>query len=359
MHQIPFWRSSFGEEEIAQIANSIRNGHISQGTVTEEFEQQIGDTLNVPYVVVTTSGSMALLMACIAAGIGPGDEVIVPNRTWIATAHAPLLLGAKVTFIDVKVNVPIMDASLIEQKIKPQTKAIMPVHLNGHSVDMKVVNRIAKENDLIIIEDAAQAFCSKNKSGFLGCQSFAGCFSLSIAKLISTGQGGFVVTKDKDTYGKLRLIRTHGVSSLFEVSYAMMGLNFKFTDILASIGIEQIKLISKRIIRYKTIYDKYALGISNLPFLKLIPVDVESGEIPIYIEVLCHKREKLVDYLANNGIQTKLFYPDLDTAVYFDCTEDFPNSRLFASQGLMLPSGPDQPLEDVDTVIEILKAFGV
>ena len=359
MHKIPFWRSCFGEEEIANIANSMRKEYISQGPITEEFEQQISELLNVPYVVVTTSGSMALLMACIAAGIGPDDEVIIPNRTWVATAHAPLILGAKIIFTDVKAKIPIMDPSLIEQKITLKTKAIMPVHLNGRSVDMQVVNRIAKENDLIIIEDAAQAFLSKNKSNFLGCQSFAGCFSLGIAKLISTGQGGFVVTEDKDVYEKMRLIRTHGVSSLFEASYAMMGLNFKFTDILASIGIEQIKRIPKRINRCITIYEKYSSGIDKLSFLKLIPVDIKSDEIPIYVEVLCHNRDRLAIYLADNGIETKLFYPDLDTADYFNCTENFPNSRVFASQGLMLPSGPDQPLENIDYVIDTLNDFEV
>ena len=357
MNQIPFWRSSFGEQEIVQITNSIRNERISQGPITEEFENQIADLLDVPYVVVTTSGSTALLIACIAAGIGPGDEVIIPNRTWIATAHAPLLLGAKVIFTDVKPNIPIMDTSLIQKKITSQTKAIMPVHLNGRSVNMEIVNQIAKENDLVVIEDAAQAFLSKNKSTFLGCQSFAGCFSLGIAKLISTGQGGFLVLRDKKVYEKIKLIRTHGVSSLFDASYSMLGSNFKFTDLLASIGIEQIKRIPKRIINYNKIYTKYSLAISKLPFLKLIPVDIESGEIPIYIEVLCDERDKFVKFLSDNAIETKLFYPDLDTANYITCNDDFPNSRLFSKYGLMLPSGPDQLSEDIDKVIETMKKF--
>src|SRR5437773_288088 len=175
---ISWWRTQFGEEEIRLITEAIANEHISQGPVTADFERRVGETLGVPYVVATTSGSMAILMSLMAAGVGPGDEVIVPNRTWIATAHAPLLLGAKAVLIDVVKDGLVMDVGQLEQKITPRTKAIIPVHLNGRSVNMKEVNRIAGKRSIKVVEDAAQAFCSRNADGFLGIQSFAGCFSL-------------------------------------------------------------------------------------------------------------------------------------------------------------------------------------
>lgn len=354
---ISWWRTQFGEEEIKHMADSIRHEHLSQGPVTTEFEHQISDILDIPYVTATTSGSMAILMALIAAGIRPGDEVIVPNRTWIATAHAPLLLGAKVVMVDVEAYCPIMDVTQIEQNITPRTKAIIPVHLNGRSVNMDEVNRIAKEHDLLVIEDAAQAFCSTNKNGFLGCQSLAGSFSLSLAKLISTGQGGFVVTRNEEIYARLNLMRTHGVDDLINSSYTKMGFNFRFTDILASIGIEQLKRLPRHIERVKAIYEKYASVMDELPFLKFIPVNIEAGEIPIYVEVLCLYRDELIKYLVSNGIQARPFYPDLDTAGYLGCSREFPNSRKFGEKGLFLPCGPNQSLDIIDRVIEILKSF--
>ncbi|EMO01401.1 aminotransferase class I/II-fold pyridoxal phosphate-dependent enzyme, partial [Leptospira interrogans] len=142
---ILWWKTSFGEEELNRIAESFRNKNISQGKVTEEFEQKLSEFLGIKYVVATSSGSAALLLSLMAIGIRPGDEVIVPNRTWIATAHAPYLLGAKIVLVDVELNRPILDVSKVEEQINSKTKAIIPVHMNGRSVHMEQLNAIAKK----------------------------------------------------------------------------------------------------------------------------------------------------------------------------------------------------------------------
>ena len=357
MAEISWWRTSFGEEEASQIASAIAHEHISQGPVTAKFESGLAELLGIPYVVATTSGSMALLVALWAAGIGPGDEVIVPNRTWIATAHAPLLLGAKIVLVDVEEERPIMDVTQIESAITPHTKAIIPVHLNGRSVNMREVNRIAHKYNLFVIEDAAQALGSRNENGLLGTQSDMGCFSLSVAKIIATGQGGFVVTRDESLYHKLVAMRTHGVSDIVNASWTQPGFNFRFTDMLASIGLVQLKRLPERIEKVKAIYTRYLASMADLPFLKFIPVNIEAGEIPIYIELLCPERERLIQFLAERGIQTRPFYPDLNTAPYFKNTGRFPCSEVFGAQGLFLPSGPEQPLTNVDRVVEALHVF--
>ncbi len=357
MDKISWWRTNFGEEEIQQVADSISHECISQGMVTEKFEKEISQLLDIPYVIATTSGSMAILMALMAAGIGHGDEVIVPNRTWIATAHAALLLGAKVVLVDTESERPIMDVTQIEKHLSTRTKAIIPVHLNGRSVNMREVNTIAEKFGLKVIEDAAQAFCSRNGDGFLGCQSFAGCFSLSVAKIISTGQGGFVVTRDKNTYQKLKLMRTHGVSDVINATYTKMGFNFRFTDIQASIGLAQIKRLSDRIKHVKAVYSMYEEAIREIEFLKLIPVNIINGEIPVYVEVLCSDRKGLMKFLASHDIQTRPFYPDLNSAEYLSNDEVFPNAKIFGEQGIFLPCGPNQSLENVKRVIEVLKGW--
>jgi dTDP-4-amino-4,6-dideoxygalactose transaminase len=358
MVRIAWWRTTFGEEEIGRITSAINQEHISQGPVTAEFEKELSGFLGIPYIVATTSGSMALLMSLLSLGIGPGDEVIVPNRTWIATAHAPLILGAKVRFVDVEKDRPIIDVTQIEKALSPHTKAIIPVHLNGRSANMDEINRIGQKYGLHVIEDAAQALGTHNHNGLLGTQSDMGCFSLSVAKIISTGQGGFVVTKEKELYKKLISIRTHGVGDIINASWSQLGFNFRFTDILASIGLVQLKKLSARIEKVKSIYLQYAEAMPELPFLKLIPVNVDAGEIPIYIEVLCPNRDRLIQFLAERGIQTRPFYPDLNMATYFKDNGRFPCSEIFGMQGLFLPCGPEQPMENIYSVLDALYEFG-
>ncbi len=354
---IPWWRTSFGEEESNGLADAVANEHISQGTVTAQFESQIASALEVPYCVATTSGSTALLMALMALGIGRDDEVIVPNRTWIATAHAALMLGAKVVMVDVQSDFPTMDVSQLRQKITRRTKAILPVHLNGRAVDMDEIHAIAREYGLCVIEDAAQALFAKNHNGFLGTQSDAGCFSLSIAKLISTGQGGIVATRSQVTYDKLKLIRSHGVADVVEATYTGMGFNFKFTDLQASFGLAQLSKVSSRIAQVLAVYDKYEKALDEFPFVRLLPVDYSKGEVPLYIEVLCDERQRLVEFLRERGIQTRPFYPDLHLAPHLKVTGNFPNSKVFSEQGLFLPCGPAQSFENIDRVIEALRHY--
>jgi perosamine synthetase len=358
MELVPWWITRIGKVEISSVAESIRSGHISQGPVTEELEARMAELLDVPYVLATTSCSVALLMALMALGIKKDDEVIVPNRTWIATAHAPLILGAKVVLVDVTPELPIMDVSSVKKSITGRTRAIMPVHLCGRSVDMEAVGEIARENGLYVIEDAAQALFSRNSRGFLGTQSNVGCFSLGMTKLISTGQGGIVVTRDREIYEKIKKIRNHGVTNNFYPVFSQVGCNFRITDLQASLGIPQLSRLKKRLAHIKSIYERYADGIKELPYLKIIPVAVSHGEIPIYVEVMSNERKKLIDFLTSRGIEIRPFLPNLCSAPYLECNDDFPNSKAFNDQGLFLPCGPDQPMRNVDRVIETLHLYG-
>jgi dTDP-4-amino-4,6-dideoxygalactose transaminase len=179
---------------------------------------------------------MALTMSLLTLGIGPGDEVIVPNRTFMATAHAALILGAKVRLVDVLPDRPLLDVAQVEAAITPRTKAVLAVHLNGRAVDMPALKALAPRHNLKVVEDAAQAFLSKGSFGWLGAQSDFGCFSLGMTKLVSTGQGGFVVTRDESLYHRMRRVQCHGVVDTLIDTYEMLGSNFKFNDVLASIG---------------------------------------------------------------------------------------------------------------------------
>ena len=357
MHNISWWRTSLGEDEISGITSAINNECISQGPLTLEFEKKITELLNVPYAVATTSGSVALLMALMALGIGRDDEVIVPNRTWVATAHAGLLLGAKIVLVDVLPDIPIMDVSQIRAKITSRTKAIIPVHLNGRSVNMAELNQLGREFNIPIVEDACQALFSRNSSGFLGTQSDIGCFSLGVTKLLTTGQGGLLVTKQKHLYEKLLSVRNHGVVDNFTDTWNGLGCNFKFTDILAALGLAQLSKATQRINHTQKIYTLYKERLAANDCVKLIPVDSDNGELSLFIEVLCNKRGDLVNYLQSKGIQTRPSLPSLHTSNYIGNHGVFPNSELFATSSLFLPCGPSQPLENVVAVLDAINNF--
>ncbi len=357
MDKIPWWRTSFGEPELANIREAVHHERISQGPLTKQFEDQFSQSLGVPYGVAATSGSTSILMALMALGIRAGDEVIVPNRTWIATAHAVLMTGAKAVLADVRSDIPVLDVDTLDSKITPRTKAVIAVHLNGRATDMLQLNRLARKHGLLVIEDACQALYSRTAEGYLGTLSTVGCFSLAVTKLVSTGQGGMVVTKDPQVFEQLSLIRNHGVTDIFTDSWSQMGFNFKFTDLLASFGLAQLQRVVGRLLHINAIYQRYRAAVRDLPFLTPVAIDVAGGEVPLYAEFLCPDRSRLMEYLAGRNIQTRPVPPSLEISGYIENNGDFPNSKRFAEQAIYLPCGPEQPLENVDRVIAALRSF--
>jgi dTDP-4-amino-4,6-dideoxygalactose transaminase len=230
--------------------------------------------------------------------------------------------------------------------------------LNGRAVDMKALRALAKKRKLALVEDACQAMFSRSPLGYLGTLSDAGCFSLGVTKLISTGQGGMVVTRDRRVYERLKLVRNHGVADTFQADYTMRGFNFKFTDLQAAVGLVQLGRVKARLAHAKALYKEYAAAIAGLGFMKTVPVNVAGGEVPLYFEALCDDRDGLRKFLADRGIQTRPFLPDLDRSPHLVRPGHFPHSRLFSGHGVFLPAGPSQSLQDVRRVIEALRLYG-
>ena len=177
MNEIKWWQASLGDEEVQRIAAAISHGNITMGALTGEFEDRLARYLDVPYVIATTSCSVALLMSLMALEIGPGHEVIIPNRGFIATAHAVLMAGATVILADVQKDLATVCVEDMAEKISPATRGIIPVYPNGRDVQMSRILELATSHHLKVVEDAAQAFGSRNASGHLGTFSDAGCFS--------------------------------------------------------------------------------------------------------------------------------------------------------------------------------------
>jgi len=354
-NNISWWNIDLGEKEINNISDAIKNRNISQGKLTEEFENELARILGVKYVVCTTSGTVSLLLAYMATGIGPGDEIIIPNRTFIATANPAMILGAKCRLVDARSDSPIIDEGLIENFINSKTKAIVPVHLNGCSANMEVIMKIANKHNLTIIEDTAQGLMSKRNNKYLGTFGRFGCFSLGMAKLITTGQGGFVVCKDKKDAQKIRRIKNQGANDVRgDMTFDILSGNFKFTDIQSAIGIAQISRIPQRLKNQVAIYNLYKEGLASIKFLKLMPVDIESGEIPLRAGCLCSERERFMADMLKQNIQVVPQITGLNESPHLEAEGEYKNSIIYSKSLVILPSGPDQSLDNVRCVIDTI-----
>lgn len=356
---IHWWNIELGEAAVSAVTEAIRNRKISQGTVSQAFEAAMAERLGVPHVVCTTSGTTALMLAFIGCGVGPGDEVILPDRTYIATAHAAMLLGAKVRLVDVRHDRPLMDPANLKRVLTQKTKVVVPVHLNGRAVDMDAVNAFAREHGLMVVEDAAQALMSRDHQGrFLGTQSRFGCFSLGMAKLLTTGQGGLVVCHDHADYQRLQKMKNQGVfNPSVDKHYEMLAGNFKFTDIQAAVGMSQLTRLETRMVHQRRIYETYRDGLADVACLEPVTVDVAEGELPLRAEFMCRDREGFLARLREHDIQAIPQIPSLHLSPHLHAEGSFPNSMVYSDHLLTLPCGPDQPLEKVEQVVAALQTI--
>ena len=358
--EMPWWRVDFGEAAARAAFDAVEGRFMTLGPITRQFEERMAYLLGVPHVIATSSGTAALTLALLEAGIGPGDEVIVPDRTWIATAHAVLLLGATPVFADVEADRPVLDVEAFKAAAGPRTRAVLPVHLNGRAVDMPALRREAEQRGILVIEDACQALFSRSQEGgYLGCHSRCGCFSLSIGKAISSGQGGFVTTHDGEIARRLVMARTHGTSDITMAHWEMPGGNFRMWDLPAAIALTQLDLLEKRTADLHRVYQRYQQALRRFAFLELLPVRTELGELPLYVECMSRERARIVEHLAAAGIQARPYYANLDTAPQFSrrAGVSYARSQKYADECFVLPCGPDRGDDEIDRVIEVLSTF--
>jgi len=357
MQRIPWWYTEIDEAERRSLLSTFEQKRFSQGAVTDEFERQLAEALEVPYVVVTTSGTAALTMALLALGVGPGDEVIVPALTWIATANAAAMLGARVVLVDCLPDLPLIDPQAVRRKLTARTKVVVPVHLNGRSCSLDELKAIAREAGVAIVEDACKALASRGPNGYLGTLGDLGCYSLGMISLISIGYGGVVVTRNARLYKKLLLIRNQGVPRTGKEWYFTLGFNFKSSDLLAGIGLAQLSRIHEKLQHIHGLYERYTEGLAPLRSLSIIPVKTASGEVPLCIEVRSTRRGAIMAYLERYGVETLKFHLPLHRAKYLANGGDFPNASRFAREGFILPCGPSQAPTNVGRCIQLVREW--
>ena len=315
----------------------IGGGWLTEFKQTENFENRICDFTDSKYCIVTTSGTVALILSLMAIGINTGDEVLVPNLTMIATPNAVRLLGGKVILVDIDPKTLCMDADLIEENITPKTRALIYVSLNGRCGNIKKVQKICHKKNIILIEDAAQSLGSYKEGSHLGTFGEMGCFSFSMHKLLTTGQGGAIVTNSKDYFSKIKKLKDFGRERGGHDVHKEIGYNFKFTDLQATIGLKQMENIAHKIKKKKEIYSKYLNELSNIDEIEFIETNLDETT-PWFVDIFLNKPAKLQEYLKQKGIGTRFFYPAISSQNIYHSGNSLNVSKNISQKGLWLPS---------------------
>lgn len=359
---IPQMQPSIGKEEQKAVSDYLKSGGwLTEFKKTSRFEQMIVKFTGAKYACCVNNGTVSLFVALQALGIGWGDEVIVPNLTMIASANAVILASAKPVLVDINKQDLCIDLDLIKKAITKKTKALMFVSFNGRSSDIDEVISLCKANKLYLIEDAAQSLGATWKGKHLGTFGEVGSFSFSTPKIITTGQGGALVTNSSTLIKKIRQIKDFGRLKSGIDEHIALGYNFKFTDLQAVIGIEQMKKLPTRIERKKQIYSLYKESLSSLKQIQFIKTDLKQTP-PWFIDVLVDKKEKLIEYLAKNQIGSRPFYPPIHTqAPYKNWSEyknaNFPVSEGISQKGLWLPSSVSLADKTIIHICKVIKEF--
>jgi perosamine synthetase len=370
---IPLFKIYWDKEDIELVQDSIQRGAFwAIGPNIEKFEDMLADYIGTKYAVAFNSGTSALHTALLSYGIGNGDEVIVPSFTFIATANAPLFVGAKPVFADIEGKTLGLDSEDVAAKITPRTKAIIPIHYGGRPCLIHELKQVAKRYNLLLIEDAAESLGAAIDGKKAG--SFGDCAILSFCanKIITTGEGGAVVTDSTEIYEKLKLIRSHGraetanyFSSTEYMDYVTLGYNFRMSDITAALGIAQFKKIDKVIQMRRKNAEKISTRLSGIAEIEVPqPADDLLHVYQMYVIKVKEgqeKRDALSAYLVKKGITTKVYFHPVHLTRFYKnnlgYTCSLPITEKISQQVLTLPMYPSLTENEIYHIADEVVGF--
>jgi perosamine synthetase len=357
---IPQMEPWLGEEEATAVQDYMRSGGwLMERDKTRQFESIIADYTGASHCIATVNGTASLTLAALACDVRSGDEVIVPNYTMIATANSVFMLGATPVFVDVEPDTLCLDISRTEAALTAKTRAIMLVTANGRypRAGVEAFVDLADKHGLILIEDAAQSLGSHFPDGrHIGSVGKVGSFSFSVPKIITTGQGGCLITNDGELAERLRKLKDFGRAAGGTDIHQSIGYNFKFTDLQACVGIEQMKKLDWRIERKKEMLVKYQQALRGLGSVKFFEQDL-INTTPWFIDILCERRSDLQEHLKQRGIGTRAMYPPINKQEAYQRVGDHPVSELVGRQGLWLPSSSQLTDQQIETVCDSVMEF--
>lgn len=372
MFNIPITKPDLGEEEKQLISQVIESGWVSQGPKVAEFEEIFARYVGARHAVATTSCTTALHAALSVSGIGPGDEVIVPSLSFIATANSVLYCGATPVFVDVEPETCNIDVQKIEETVTRKTRAIMPVHQMGLPADLDPIKKIAEKNKLLIIEDAACAIGSAYENTKIGGHGNIACFSFHPRKIITTGEGGMITTDDPTIAERLRRFRHHGMSvsdierhmanSVIIETYPELGYNYRMTDMQAAMGIGQMKKLSFLLDARKQMARMYDNELGKIPHIRIpqVPSYARHNYQSYWIELLDSApvdRNTLMAKLLEKGIATRRGIMAIHRELCYQAYAGIylPNTDRLTDNTLLLPLYPALSAEEQTFIINSIK----
>lgn len=307
---IPISKPLVDEIEIKNVVEVLKSGMLASEEWVKRFEEEFAKYIGVKYAVATTSGTVALDIALKALGMKSGDEVIVPDFTFIATANAVLFQNAKPVFADVDEKTFNIDPDDLLEKITPRTKAVIGVHLFGHPFDVKAIQEICEDHNLFLIEDCAQAHGAEYEGKKVGCFGTVSCFSFYATKNMTTGEGGMVLTNGREIERRLRLIINHGQDKKY--LHTVLGYNYRMTNIQAAIGIAQLRKLedfNEKRIRNAEYLNRHLKVALETPYKKKDVKHVYHQYVVKIKEDFPMKRNEFINYLSEKGIGIAIHYP--------------------------------------------------
>lgn len=360
--RIPIAAPVIGEEEIANVMEAMRSGWISSlGAFIAQFERDFSAFCGVAHGVAVANGTTALHLALVAAGVGPGDEVLIPSLTFVATANVVRYCGATPVFVDSERETWQLDPTALEERITPRTKAIMPVHLYGHPCDMDAIMAIANRHGLAVVEDAAEAHGAECRGRRVGSLGAIGCFSFYGNKIITTGEGGMCVTDNGALAERLRLFRDHGMDPKRSYWHEVIGFNYRMTNLQAAVGVAQTKKMPGFIEKKRQIarwYADFLAPLAEAGRLRLHPEAAWARNVYwMYSVVLgdaCPTLDAVRGSLADRGVDSRPFFHPIHTLPPYAAGQHLPVAEHLASRGLNLPSGTGLEKPDVERAAQAL-----
>ena len=367
-HSIPLIKPVLSGNELEYVTDCISTGWISSnGKYVHQFEQKFGEFIGCENTLAVSNGSVALHLAIVTLGIGPGDEVIVPDLTFAASINSILHAGATPVLVDVEPISMTIDPELIEMAITDKTKAVMPVHLYGQPANMNRIMQIALQYNLYVIEDCAEAIGSKFQGIHVGGFGDAAAFSFFGNKTITTGEGGMVVFRESFLRQRAQKLRDHGMSRVTKYWHDEVGFNYRLTNIQSAIGLAQVERASYFVQRKKWVADTYCKFLKGVSCITLPISNIGEALNSYWIYTIIlegfrpNTRDKLIEFLRLNGVESRpIFFPMHQMPIYHKYSrrdERYEVANKLSASGISLPSSVDISDAEIEKICLLIRSF--
>jgi len=357
---IPVYRPHLGETEKLYVNEALDSTWISsKGPFLDRFEHGFAEWVGASQGIATSNGTTSIHLALAALGIGPGDEVIVPTFTYVASVNAITYTGATPVFVDSEPLYWNLDPEKIEPLITERTRAIEVVHLYGHPADMDRILEVASRHGIAVIEDAAEAHGAQYRGRKVGTFGDASSFSFFGNKVITTGEGGMVVTDDGALAERCRHLRGQGVSPVRTYWHDMVGYNYRMTNIAAAIGCAQLERIDRVIADKRRVAGWYRARLEGIPGLEFQREAPWADAVWWMVSILVGTdvRDALMTFLAENGVESRPFFHPAHQLPMYQRSERYPVAEHLGAAGINLPSFPDLSQAEVNLVCDLIERF--